>query len=188
MGFTLEDLGLAYRKAKVDLYYSTTPSLFAIADYEDKLQINLTDLQERINGEAQDWIHNPDFLGGWSLVPKAIKTEKTDDSTGLIFASPDDEWQRIIEAGKEVTAEFRLMACCSLDFHVLSALWMLKVGSLFDKKLSSNVYGSRLRRNRHDQINELALGSFTLTSNLFATGVMAASTLCVQHCKIKKRS
>lgn len=93
--------------------------------------------------------------------PKAIKTEKTDDSTGLIFASPDDEWQKIIEAGKEVTAEFRLMACCSLDFHVLSALWMLKVGSLFDKKLSSNVYGSRLRRNRHDQINELALGSFT---------------------------
>lgn len=161
MGFTLEDLGLAYRKAKVDLYYSTTPSLFAIADYEDKLQINLTDLQERINGEAQDWIHTPDFLGGWSLVPKAIKTEKTDDSTGLIFASPDDEWQKIIEAGKEVTAEFRLMACCSLDFHVLSALWMLKVGSLFDKKLSSNVYGSRLRRNRHDQINELALGSFT---------------------------
>ncbi|MEC5913914.1 reverse transcriptase domain-containing protein [Enterobacter hormaechei] len=161
MGFTLEDLGLAYRKAKVDLYYSTTPSLFAIADYEDKLQVNLTDLQERINGEDQDWIHNPDFLGGWSLVPKAIKTEKTDDSTGLIFASPDDEWQKIIEAGKEVTAEFRLMACCSLDFHVLSALWMLKVGSLFDKKLSSNVYGSRLRRNRHDQINELALGSFT---------------------------
>jgi hypothetical protein len=53
------------------------------------------------------------------------------------------------------------MACCSLDFHVLSALWMLKVGSLFDKKLSSNVHGSRLRRNRHDQINELALGSFT---------------------------
>ena len=50
MSFTLEDLGLAYRKAKVDLYYSTTPSLFAIADYEDKLQINLTDLQERING------------------------------------------------------------------------------------------------------------------------------------------
>ena len=161
MGFTLEDLGLAYRKAKVDLYYSTTPSLFAIADYEDKLQVNLTDLQERINGEDQDWIHNPDFLGGWSLVPKAIKTEKTDDSTGLIFASPDDEWQKIIDAGKEVTAEFRLMACCSLDFHVLSALWMLKVGSLFDKKLSSNVYGSRLRRNRHDQINELALGSFT---------------------------
>ena len=134
MGFTLEDLGLAYRKAKVDLYYSTTPSLFAIADYEDKLQVNLTDLQERINGEDQDWIHNPDFLGGWSLVPKAIKTEKTDDSTGLIFASPDDEWQKIIEAVKEVTAEFRLMACCSLDFHVLSALWMLKVGSFFDKK------------------------------------------------------
>ncbi|MCS5967900.1 hypothetical protein LNP26_07905 [Klebsiella variicola subsp. variicola] len=76
MGFTLEDLGLAYRKAKVDLYYSTTPSLFAIADYEDKLQVNLTDLQERINGEDQDWIHNPDFLGVGLWSQKPLKRRK----------------------------------------------------------------------------------------------------------------
>ena len=29
-------------------------------------------------------------------------------------------------------AEFRIMARCSLDFHVLSTLWMLEVGQLFD--------------------------------------------------------
>lgn len=161
MSFTLEDLGLAYRKAKVDLFYSTTPSLFAIADYEDNLQANLIELKDRINGEKKNWIHDPGFLGGWSLVPKSIKTAKTGDGTGLIFASPDDEWQEMVEAGGKPKAEFRLMACCSMDFHVLSALWMLKVGALFDKKLSANVHGSRLRRNRYDQINELALGSFT---------------------------
>lgn len=34
---TLQDLGLAYRKAKVDLYYSSHASIEAIADYEEKL-------------------------------------------------------------------------------------------------------------------------------------------------------
>ena len=52
------------------------------------------------------------------------------------------------------------MARCSIDFHVLSSLWMMEVGNLFDKQLSSNVFGSRLRRNRHDEINTWALGSF----------------------------
>ena len=44
---SLHDLGLAYRKAKVDLYYSSHASLAAIADYEDKLHANLTALTLR---------------------------------------------------------------------------------------------------------------------------------------------
>ncbi|MCX2709675.1 hypothetical protein [Pseudomonas sp. DCB_BG] len=34
---TLQDLGSAYRKVKVDRYYSSHASLDAIADYEDAL-------------------------------------------------------------------------------------------------------------------------------------------------------
>jgi hypothetical protein len=41
---TLQDLGLAYRKAKVDLYYSSHASLDAIADYEASLHTNLSAL------------------------------------------------------------------------------------------------------------------------------------------------
>ena len=37
----LKDLGLAYRKAKVDLYYSSHASLEEIADYEENLHENL---------------------------------------------------------------------------------------------------------------------------------------------------
>jgi hypothetical protein len=33
---TLQDVGLAYRKAKVDFYYSSHASLDAIADYEEQ--------------------------------------------------------------------------------------------------------------------------------------------------------
>ncbi len=54
MSISLHDLGLAYRKAKVDLYYSTNPSLFDIANYEDDLSQNLTRLKDRIEATSED--------------------------------------------------------------------------------------------------------------------------------------
>jgi hypothetical protein len=160
MTLSLPKLGLAYRKAKVDLYYSTNPSLIKIAKYEDKLAFNLAKLMAQLESSDEGWAQAPDFIGTWSLAPKAIKRAEKEPTSNVIFASPDTEWANITEASKKPIAEFRLMADCSIDFHVLSALWMMDVGALFDKKLSANVYGSRLRRNRHDEINTWALGSF----------------------------
>ena len=160
MSVSLHDLGLAYRKAKVDLYYSTNPSLFDIANYEDELSQNLTRLKDRIEATSEDWVKDPAFLGTWTLAPKEIQIAKGTQDQSLIFASPEAEWLSAAEAGNHPTAIFRLMARCSIDFHVLSSLWMMEVGDLFDKQLSSNVFGSRLRRNRHDEINTWALGSF----------------------------
>lgn len=166
----IEDLILAWRKAKVDLYYSTNPPLFAIADYEDKLLDNLEPLRQRINGKDEGWVTRSEFLGTWTLAPKTINfsggtkkpvnNENGTQETTLIFASPDAEWNSRIDNGEQPTAEFRLMARCSIDFHVFSALWMLRVGHLFDKPLGDNVYGSRLRRNGKGEINVMALGSF----------------------------
>ncbi|CAI8705621.1 Reverse transcriptase [Pseudomonas marginalis] len=160
MSVSLHDLGLAYRKAKVDLYYSTNPSLFDIANYEDDLSKNLTRLKEQIEAMNEDWVKDPAFLGTWTLAPKEIQIAKGKQDPSLIFASPEAEWVSATEAGNHPTAVFRLMARCSIDFHVLSSLWMMEVGDLFDKQLSSNVFGSRLRRNRHDEISTWALGSF----------------------------
>ncbi|NKF26066.1 RNA-directed DNA polymerase [Pseudomonas sp. BGM005] len=157
---SLSDLGLAYRKAKVDLYYSTNPSLFDIANYEDDLSQNLVRLKEQIEAASEDWVKDPAFLGTWMLAPKEIQMSKGKHDQSLIFASPEAEWLSATEASNPPTAVFRLMARCSIDFHVLSSLWMMEVGGLFDKQLSSNVFGSRLRRNWHDEINTWALGSF----------------------------
>jgi len=44
---TLKQLTLAWRKAKVDLYYSTNPPLFEIVDYEENLLDNLEQLRQR---------------------------------------------------------------------------------------------------------------------------------------------
>lgn len=167
---TLKELILAWRKAKVDLYYSTNPPLFEIAYYEDKLLDNLERLRQCVNGKDEGWVTKPEFLGTWTLAPKAIKFSggtkyPVDDETAakkttLIFASPDAEWESLTGKGERPTAEFRLMARCSIDFHVFSALWMMEVGHHFDKELGENVYGSRLRRNGNGDINCMALGSF----------------------------
>lgn len=169
---TLKDLGLAYRKAKVDLYYSSHASLDAIMHYEEDLHANLSKLLEQINGGDESWVTQADFIGGWTLASKSVhmdswKFQRKESGTGLIFSSPTQEWEvacKTLAEKKEpekLKAEFRVMARCSLDFHVLSTLWMLEVGHLFDAKLTECSYGNRLRRKQDGKgINSLSLGSF----------------------------
>ena len=154
---TLQDLGLAYRKAKVDLYYSSHASLDAIADYEEELHAKLSALLVKIEGDDEAWVTQPEFIGRWTLAPKSVDMScweqyREQNGNGLIFSSPAEEWAHacgLLVEGEEPQkpkAEFRVMAQCSLDFHVLSTLWMLEVGHLFDAKLTACAYGNRLRR------------------------------------------
>ncbi|WP_165720891.1 RNA-directed DNA polymerase [Bordetella trematum] len=168
---TLQDLSLAYRKAKVDLYYTSHPDLGMIADYERKLHKNLQALLGKIDGADEEWISSKGFLGEWTLAAKGLgcvagdgdKKKFPPASNGcLIYSSPKDEWDAAcanLAEGTEVQAEFRLMAQPSMDFHVLSALWMLQVGCHYDKKLDDCAYGSRLRRTAKGEFNQYSLGS-----------------------------
>ncbi|MBT1262664.1 RNA-directed DNA polymerase [Pseudomonas sp. VS40] len=172
MSFVLEDLGLAYRKAKVDLFYSSSPDLLAIAAYEEHLSENLSALLILLNGSNLKWVEQKAFIGGWTFATKSVtwadrKEFREKNGTGLIFSSPEEDWDRTCELLSETeeyskpNAEFRLMAQCSIDFHVLSALWLLKVGHQYDAKLSKCAYGNRLRRTQDGKnINPLSLGSF----------------------------
>ncbi|HDZ0812080.1 TPA: RNA-directed DNA polymerase, partial [Klebsiella pneumoniae] len=172
MIISLEELGLAYRKAKVDLYYSSHVSLEAIASYEESLHTNLTVLQEKIQGDDESWVEENEFTGNWFLATKSVdmscwEQQREPQANGLIFSSPAEKWAYACNPmadkneQKKIKAEFRVMAQCSLDFHVLSTLWMLKVGHLFDAKLSTCAYGNRLRRTLDGKdINALSIGSF----------------------------
>ena len=169
---SLQDLGLAYRKAKVDLYYSSHASLEEIADYEEALHSNLTALLAKIQGDEESWVTQPEFIGGWTLAAKSVDMScleqyRKQHGNGLIFSSPAEEWEHACgllaegEQPQKPNAEFRVMAQCSVDFHVLSTLWMLEVGHLFDAKLTGCAYGNRLRRTQDRKgINKLSLGSF----------------------------
>ncbi|WP_345812576.1 reverse transcriptase domain-containing protein [Paraburkholderia sp. PREW-6R] len=163
---------MAYRKAKVDLYYSSHASLAAIADYEDKLHANLTALLAKIHGDDESWVTKPEFIGSWILATKSVDMScwnqyRERHGNGLIFSSPADEWEHACgllakgEKPQKPKAEFRVMAQCSMDFHVLSTLWMLEVGHLFDAELTGCAYGNRLRRTKDGKgINKRSLGSF----------------------------
>lgn len=169
---SLHDLGLAYRKAKVDLYYSSCASLDAIADYEESLHANLSKLLEKLQGDDESWVTQPEFIGGWTLAAKSVNMDcweqhRKQHGNGLIFSSPAEEWDHVCallaesDKPQKPKAEFRVMAQCSLDFHVLSTLWMLEVGHLFDGKLTKCAYGNRLRRTQDGKgINALSLGCF----------------------------
>lgn len=169
---TLQALGLAYRKAKVDLYYSSHASLDAIADYEANLHAKLSALEAQLKADDESWVTQPQFIGGWTLATKSVdmscwKLYREQHGNGLIFSSPDEEWAHACallgegDKPQRPKAEFRVMAQCSVDFHVLSTLWMLEVGHLFDAKLTACAYGNRLRRTQDGKdINPLSLGTF----------------------------
>ncbi|MCW2244985.1 hypothetical protein M2352_000576 [Azospirillum fermentarium] len=170
---TINNMGLSYRKAKADLYYSSNPSLHKIWEYEKNIRENIFRLLDMINGSDESWIESPEFIGTWTLSPKSVdvsgkKYPQELHGNGLIFSSPAEKWKHtcslLAEQKKpsKPNAEFRVMAECSLDFHVLSTLWMMEVGHLFDAKLTDCAYGNRLRRTQDGKhINPLSLGSFT---------------------------
>lgn len=166
--FTLEDLGMAYRKAKVDIYYSNDARPLDILEYERDLKGNLQKLLQRLNGENRDWISDPVFLGDYSLIPKGIEfpaktgADVGEESDSLIISSPRVEWERQFggQEGRKPTAYFRLISRCSLDFHVISALWVGWIGSKLDSSLKDSAYGNRLRRTQDGKFNWFSAGSF----------------------------
>ena len=163
--FTLQDLGLAYRKAKVDLYYATHACLKHMVDYEEALEANLTALLGKLNGKDTAWLSDSAFLGDYVLVPTGFddKFRPASDLYTTIVSAPEVQWKLQKENQdyeEPANIEFRLMAQNSMDFHVLSALWLSHVGDKFDAKLQASARGNRLRRQENGSISNLSVGSF----------------------------
>lgn len=162
---TLEELVLAYRRAKSDLYYSSIPRSLELLDYEDEIEANLEGLLERINGDDSAWVDDARFLGGFTLLPKSLSPgEGAGD--GLIHSNPVHAWDAR-GSGQVATAQFRLMSMCSIDLHVLSTLWLMTAGAKFEGRLGSEAMGNRLRRDRNGRLNRLAPTSFKYYLNDF---------------------
>lgn len=150
-------LGMAYRKAKADLFYSPRSCAQALTSFESKLRTNLNALKKKLAaGRAPDVSED-----AWTLVPKGFQNEPPESR--LISSDPQHLWETWCEDqrknSKKVTAEFRLMEKLPISFHVLAALWINKVGHKFEEKLSESARGNRLRRSRTEKINLLSLGS-----------------------------
>lgn len=171
-GFITEaDLGIAYRKMKADLFYeSISPHRQDLCDYEKKLPENLCRLYTLLQSGQCKWMLKPDFIGGWTTIPKSIKPD-ADAATAdghCLHSDPVDQWRAAIAAhgANKQQATFRMTCRFSMDFHLIATLWILKVGHIYDARLGVEAYGSRLRRNHSDNperpgaINTLSLGTF----------------------------
>lgn len=150
---TMEDMSLAYKNAKVDLFYMGNNSLEAVSTYEKDIYKNLDKLRRRLlSGRRR--IEKSD----WFLICKNIENDDDVIQSDLIYIDPREEWEKL--KGYDLKAKFRLMAKSSMDLHVLSSLWIAKVGHKYDALQGDESYGNRLRRCEDRTINSHSMGNF----------------------------
>ena len=168
------DLYIAYRKAKVEAFYENTHvQALAYTEYEQNLVQNLAHLHRILLARNAEWPFDLKFLGTYAYLPKSIDVSSWNDHNGGHFSALDPiaDWERRFkESGQRADAKLRLIIRPSVDFQVVSALWIIKVGHLFDSVLDPRLsYANRLRRTRADSSDQAQRGSI----NLSATGLFA---------------
>jgi hypothetical protein len=147
----LQDLFYAYRKAKADCFferavYAAEQFVAFEAALHDNLLRMLVALQE---GSAKKLFER--YQGSAAVAAKKLTRRPREDeqqSHGY-FSDP----QRAIEymmKSNDLIPEFRIVGDFPVQMHVLSALWINKIGHLYDALLPSTAYGSRLRRYRSE--------------------------------------
>lgn len=152
----LEDLVIAYRHTKAELFLEkSTPSRLDLLEYEKDLIANLKMLQAKVNRRIgpglKAWTDDDAFLGHILQQPKAVEPdpETTDSSKSaephLYVTDAKARWTSF-KKDKRPTASFRTMAVPSIDFQILSMLWIMKVGHLLDQRLLRTCRGNRLKR------------------------------------------
>ncbi|MCY1350262.1 hypothetical protein D9M69_364900 [compost metagenome] len=150
----LEDLVVAYRKAKADCYFENTfPSAIKFAEYERDLLGNLKGLLELIKGE-QGFSGRSELLGDFRLLPKKLSAkpkEGAPQNGHVHFSNPDRAVEYLLEQN-EIIPEFRVVGDFPVDSHILSALWINTIGHKFDAGLEQSCYGARLKRIRNDEL------------------------------------
>lgn len=177
---TIEDLYLAYRKAKVDMYYERDhATAFSFVEFEESLDENLANLFAELNASQPSWQNSDQFVGGYGYVPKSLDPTKQDPNSekdadtnsasewpqsAFVVSDPDSAWAYANRHSKHA-ASFRIVGRHPVAFHVVSALWIQKVGYLYDRVLRDSVYGSRIRGTaggeRSKRLpNATSLGSF----------------------------
>ena len=140
---SLSDLYIAYRKAKVDMFYERDhPTAFAFCEFEERLDHNLKLLLAELNQAGPSWMTSVEFVGSYAYIPKSIKppapSEEAQRDSRVQFLSSDADaaWRTLCGRAK-ATAEFRIVGRHPVVLHVVSALWIHKVGHKYDALLGT---------------------------------------------------
>ncbi|PPD50574.1 MAG: reverse transcriptase [Methylobacter sp.] len=145
---SLQDIYIAYRKAKREAFYDRNCAYgLKFADFEQDLIGNLEYLFVKLNDEG--WTQENDFIGSYTYIPKSIESAKSDENDPVHFFASDplEDWERLHVGKKKAKTEYRLVCDPSVNYMIISALWVLKVGHKYDASLDSRyALGNRLRR------------------------------------------
>jgi len=169
---TVEDLLIAYRKAKADCFFEDTfPTAIKFTEYEQNLLKNITTLLKKLqdnNGFETD----QNLIGDFRLLPKKLSVENKSGEpvNGHVHFSDPTRAAKHLFNNFEINPEFRIVGDFPVESHIISALWINMVGHKFDAKLNNCCYGARLKRISDDVLNTdgsekpfhiRAIGSFT---------------------------
>jgi len=151
----IADLYLAYRKSKAEAFFNNMhPNALAFTEYESNLDKNLKKLLIKLNSSKPNWQNESDFIGGYLYIPKSLDTshwEKPDEEIHYRAIDPISDWKLNYKSNVQnnIKANYRLIISPTVDYQIVSALWILKVGHEYDVCLDKNVsFGNRLRRKR----------------------------------------
>lgn len=173
--FSMSNLYLAYRKAKAEAFYENTHfHALSFTRFEQDLHRNLLRLRKRLTAKAPDWTKDLTFIGNHAYLPKSVDASPWDSQADGHFRAldPKSDWrQRYHDAGCKAEASLRLIIRPTVDFQIVSALWILRVGHLYDGALDARAsFGNRLRRSRFASADprSTAAGVNLTTPGLFA--------------------
>lgn len=149
----LEDLLVAYRKAKADCFYeSIFPTAVKFAEFEQNLIENLKELHAKLI-KNEGFSADTDLVGRCHLIPKKLEIKpKNSCSNGHAHFSDSKRAFDDICKNNNLTPEFRVVGDFPVESHIISALWINMIGHKFDNCLNETAYGSRLRRLRNDDV------------------------------------
>jgi hypothetical protein len=151
---TIEDLLVAYRKAKADCFFENTfPTAIKFTEYEQDLLANLNGLLGRLKSSS-GFENDKELLGDFRLLPKKLSTDRKPDSSenGHVHFSKPERAVESLFKNYDITPEFRIVGDFPVDTHIISALWINMIGHQFDAKLDNSCYGARLKRIRNDEL------------------------------------
>jgi hypothetical protein len=139
--FTKKDLYIAYKKVKFELFNDKNSiATNKLYEYEKDLSENIEFLYDKIKDGS---LFGKDFgCKGFFEIPKSFDDDSKKDNIHF-FSSSLKHHDFNAEL---ISLKFRKVIDADINFHIVSALWILKIGQFIDEKFDNNIYGSRLTR------------------------------------------
>lgn len=149
--FSIDDLYNAYRKAKQEAFFDHFyPSKHAFLDFEQNLDSNLKSILHDISNPSHNpWWSDISYLGSYYYIPKSIDDSNfnTEDGSHFCSVDPMKDWiRKYRSASQKASATYRLIVDAKVKWHIISALWIMKVGYKYESIVDDSVsYGNKLR-------------------------------------------